>query len=341
MRNNQRSRLSHTILGFLSAAFGISLFLFTSLQSFSRSLFELYVYRNHINLSEDLRMQTYFWINTTGFIISVIFFVILFLIMLAQKISYLKTIIGGVHALRLKGLDYEVLVEGNDELAELAESINYLSRTERMLAEKERHLKEDREILIRSLSHDIRTPLTSMMSYTEYYLQKEDIGKEEIRKYLEIMLSKERKMKELTDLLLDETKISKERFEDGLFLIEQLVEEWEEDLEERFHCDIRIQRDKAFVGEFDIRDLRRLFGNLASNINKYANDKEKIVLDIFIEDTFLCIEQTNTKLQEIKDVDSHGLGLKNIESIANSYGGDMSISENEESFHIRIRLKVE
>lgn len=341
MRNNQRSRLSYTILGFLLAAFGISLFLFTSLESFSRSLFELYMYRNHISLREDLLIQTYFWIHTTSFVISVIFFVILFLLMLAQKISYLKTIIKGVHALRLNGLDYEVLVEGKDELAELAESINYLSKTERMLAEKERHLKEDREVLIRSLSHDIRTPLTSMLSYTEYYLQKGDISKEEMRKYLEIMLSKERKMKELTDLLLDEAKISKERFEDGLLLIEQLVEEWEEDLEERFRCDIRIQRDKTFVGEFDIRDLRRLFGNLASNINKYANDNEKISLEIFVEDTFLCIQETNMKLQEIKDVDSHGLGLKNIESIAHNYGGDVSISENTDSFYIKIRLKIE
>ena len=67
-------------------------------------------------------------------------------------------------------------IEGDNELKELAESINFLSETERRLRQLETELQAEKEQLIRDLSHDIRTPLTAMLSYSDYLGAERDIG---------------------------------------------------------------------------------------------------------------------------------------------------------------------
>ena len=73
--------------------------------------------------------------------------------------------IQGVEALRTHRMDFTMPIEGDNELKELAESINFLSETERRLRQLETELQAEKEQLIRDLSHDIRTPLTAMLSY--------------------------------------------------------------------------------------------------------------------------------------------------------------------------------
>lgn len=73
-----------------------------------------------------------------------------------------------MEALRTHRMDFTMPIEGDNELKELAESINFLSETERRLRQLETELQAEKEQLIRDLSHDIRTPLTAMLSYSDY-----------------------------------------------------------------------------------------------------------------------------------------------------------------------------
>ena len=160
----------------------IALLAFVFLYFASMAISETYLTRRGFALDQrQLRILTV-WIRSVCMAASAVVFVAVFLFLIGQKISYLLFIISGVEALRQRELDFEISVKGNDELTELAESINYLSLSQREINQKEQRLKEERETLIRSLSHDIRTPLTSILSYTEYMEGKKTLplhGKDE------------------------------------------------------------------------------------------------------------------------------------------------------------------
>ena len=72
-----------------------------------------------------------------------------------------------------------VPVEGNNELTQLAKSVNYLSQTQREVKQREQALSAEKEQFIRGLSHDIRTPLTSIMAYSELLAGEKAVAPEE------------------------------------------------------------------------------------------------------------------------------------------------------------------
>ncbi|MEE1038903.1 MAG: histidine kinase dimerization/phospho-acceptor domain-containing protein, partial [Eubacterium sp.] len=142
------------------------------------------------------------WIQNVSLGASVLIAVVLLLFLVGKKIAYLKKIILGVKALRTHRMDYKIPLEGNNEFTELAETINYLSKTELELKEKEEQLQNEKENFIRSLSHDIRTPLTSILSYSEYMNSKDTVTSDEVKEYVSLMQKKAQQIKTLTDQLL-------------------------------------------------------------------------------------------------------------------------------------------
>lgn len=130
-----------------------------------------------------------------------------------------------MEALRTHRMDFTMPIEGDNELKELAESINFLSETERRLRQLETELQAEKEQLIRDLSHDIRTPLTAMLSYSDYLGRKETLEQEEVQEYIALVQRKGQQIKALTDRLLDSGSRDLETIEDGKLLMEQLARE--------------------------------------------------------------------------------------------------------------------
>lgn len=337
-RHEGVTKLSREILGFLGISFLISLFLFAFLYWTAISISEIYFDTNGILPSEFDTSLLYSWVRNICSLAVFCFFIALFLTLLGQKFSYLREIIRGVDALRINRMDYEVLVEGHDELTELAERINYLSRTQRKLAEQERCIANERRQWIRALSHDIRNPLTAMLSYTEYLQKQEEPGAEELKTYLELVYRKTRIIKELTDRLLENSERKTELIEDGHMLMLQLAQEWADGLDERFELELDLHHCPKFSGHFDLSELHRIFDNLASNIEKYADDAKTVSLRVFKEDEKIHILQENAVKTEEGETESHGIGLSSVRHIVAAYGGDMEITEHEGRFQIRLTL---
>jgi len=257
-------------------------------------------------------------------------------------------------------MDFVMPLEGNNELTQLAETINYLSATEKQIREKERALQEEKEQFIRTLSHDIRTPLTSIMSYSELMLSQKSHALNESalpnkpeksqectllreKEQLELILKKAEQIKELTDILLDGGKRDPEFFEDARLLMEQLATEMEEALEGAAPTDsccfsTDFSKLQAFSGSFDVGELRRIFDNLTSNIMKYADLTRSVNLAIYLENQALVIRQENYKRVESAGIESHRVGLASIRHIAHNYGGTVRIRQDEAHFVIEIIL---
>ena len=323
----------------ISVATGLATYFF--LLSMAGPIVWNYCEENHIVLTEMQQIDIDYFIQNGSLLIAVILFLLVFLILMGRKLSYLQTILNGVEALRIHHMDYSIPIEGDNEFTELARSINYLSKTERELDEKEKELKQERELLIRALSHDIRTPLTSIRSYSELMAGKiegGEVSQEEMKEYIFLMQRKADQMKELTDQLLENSRHRPEWMEDGKLLMEQLVLEWEELLEDRFTCKINLTECPSFAGEMDIRGIRRIFDNLYSNIEKYADENVPVELTVGVEDGRLCIKQKNKKKKDAVYVESHQIGLLSIKSIAGNYGGSVIVRNEEDTFEIQIFL---
>lgn len=269
---------------------------------------------------------------------AVIIFLVLFLVFVGRKLSYIRKITEGIEALRTHRMDDQVPLDGNNELTELAQSINVLAETERQLKAAEQKMQEEKTAFIRGLSHDIRTPLTAILSYTEYMQSRKDLSVEELQEFLELTKRKAEQIKILTDQLLDNSMKQLEDIENGRLLMEQLAEEWMEMLEENFSCQIDCSQCPNFSGKFDIETLRRIFDNLASNVMKYADVSAPVYLEIGQTDGRIAIKQSNKTAAVPNIVESRGIGLESIRRIAEGYGGNINLTEATTTFNIEIIL---
>ena len=334
----KRCRLTHEILGLVCLCFALSLLLYVLITTFGGVLIEEYCFQNDIFMDEFDWYDVDNTLHGVGFCVSTVFFTVLFFALFGERLAYVRKITAGVDILRDGNYGEQVELRGNNELTELAQAVNYLSESERNLREKEKRLYEEREELIRTLSHDIRTPLTSVMSYTELLGQKETLTVEEQQEYRCLVAKKTEQIKKLTDILLDGGHREPEFFEDARLLFEQLADEFESELEDRFQISSELSFVTAFSGNFDVGDLRRIFDNIISNIKKYAEPAEIVELVISKTDTGVAIRQMNSVIKNKKSTESYKMGLYSIRRIAQNYGGTVEVRDENEKYEILITL---
>lgn len=337
-KEKKRNRLSFEILGLFAICLAVTVILYFFLAYCGIALVEDYCWSNQITPDENELYRMDMFVFSGSLLFSIAFFVVLFLLLFGDRLSYIKTITGGIDALQRGEYGYKLPIEGNNELTLLAEEINYLSESELRIREKETALREEREELIRTLSHDIRTPLTSILSYTELLSAKDSLSAEEQREYLSLVTKKAAQIKELTDILLDGGKRNVEHFENAKILFEQLVSELWEALESDFELKTDLSGCPAFSGCFDVQDMRRILDNLISNIQKYADPEETVELMIAKNEQGIMIRQKNAIRQAEKPTESFHMGISSIRRIVNHYGGSVSIADGNGRFEIIVIL---
>lgn len=267
--------------------------------------------------------------------VSALFFTLLFLILLGERLVYIKKISDAVSSVTDPDSAVELPLEGSNELADLARAINEMSRRDKELRKKEKELNEEREALVRSLSHDIRTPLTSVMSYSQLLLSKDGLDTE-AKGYADSIHRKAQQIKELTDVLLDGGKREITEIADIRLLCEQLLCDLTAELEDDFDIITDLKDCDKLPCKADISEIRRIFDNLASNISKYADGTKPVFIRISTDEKSLVIEQKNTVAD--KRSSGHGMGLRSIRRIASAYGGEVNVDA--ERFVIIIKLPI-
>ena len=322
-RTEKGRRLAGEILEFLAISLLISVFVFCFIYFTASSIADTYLMGRGIALNEEQSAVFDVWLGSICLIAVSLIFICLFLFLLGQRLAYLKTIIQGIKELEANEMNCRIPLEGEDELTRLAESIHYLAASQRE----------------RSLSHDIRTPLTSMLSYAEF-LRGKEMTAQEMEAFLDLVEGKAGQIRELTKQLVEWEGGIREEVEDIRILAEQLVVEWEEILEERFLLRIDLNGCGHLGGKLDIYGLRRVLDNLASNVEKYADPEKEVELTIWTEGKSLCLLQRNGIVQRQTFVgDSHRLGLENMRRVAGE--GGVQVRRAEGQFEIQVELRIE
>ena len=330
-------RLRREILGLLVLSAAAAVAVFCLLSAIALRLVDRYFTEALLTYTENQLIGAQMWTTNACILASVFFFAALLLLLLGRKLSYIGAITRGVEALQAHRLDFAVPEEGRNELTELARSINYLSARELELRKKEQALQQEREQLIRALSHDIRTPLTSILSYTEYLTAHPDCDPAQRQEYLGMMDRKAHQIRQLTDILLQGGSRQPERFEDGRFLLQQLADQMESELEDSFSFTADFTGCPAFAGTFDVAELQRIFDNLTSNIIKYADPAQPVQLTVSLQEGALTLRQTNA-VRPDHSAEGHRIGLLSIRRIAQHYGGTAEAVTKDGQFTVTVTL---
>ena len=195
-------------------------------------------------------------------------------------------IIRGIDKISSGELEYQVDTQYmyGDNLR-FAEAVNHIGDGIREAVNqsmKDERMKAD---LITNVSHDIKTPLTSIINYVDL-LKREQVQDEKVRGYIEVLDNKSQRLKQLTEDLVEASKISSGNIvlnmEDlnVVELLQQAMGEFTDRFEEKELKVVMSFSDTPCMIRADSRRMWRVIDNLLGNIYKYAMEKTRVYIEV-------------------------------------------------------------
>ncbi|MED4044445.1 HAMP domain-containing sensor histidine kinase, partial [Priestia aryabhattai] len=231
---------------------------------------------------------------------SVLIFFVLFLLWTRPITRYIKQIEEGINRIVNKDWTYSIPVKGKNELSFLAKNINWMTEQMRQRFEKERKVEQAKNELITNLSHDLRTPLTSIIGYLTLLKDKQYKNSEELEQYIQTTYGISFKLKNLLDELFEYTKLSLPDVDmqfqevDLSGVLYQLVGEYTPMFENRgLSVKVDIPNDAVFIS-IDIEKMIRVFDNLLSNAEKYSHESGDIEIVLYTNEKQVIARISNT-----------------------------------------------
>lgn len=276
-----------------------------------------------------------------------------------KRVKEFNAIKEGVKRVREGDLNYKIDVEGNGEFGKLASDINAI--TEGLHKAVENELKSERlkTELITNVSHDIRTPLTSIITYVD--LLKNEKDPEKTKEYIGVLEQKAQRLKTLTDDLFEAAKASSRsipvNFEkiNIVSLITQGLGELDDKIQE-LELDFKINKpiDEIFI-RADGNLLWRVIENLLSNIFKYALKGSRVYVNIEDLGSEVILVMKNISAYELnispdelmerfkrgdesRNSPGSGLGLSIAKSLVEIQNGSFNIEIDGDLFKAIIRF---
>lgn len=279
----------------------------------------------------------------------------------------LRHIISELHYIAEGNYDHRIPFELRGDLNRVVSSINGLVDSTVAAIEEERRIEQSKDELITNVSHDIRTPLTSIIGYLGLIEDRQYHSKEDLLKYTHIAYVKAKQMKSLVEDLFEYTKvrqpdtpISTTTF-DMVQLLEQLAIEFELEAS-RKSVEIQVQSDcPQILMTGDTDKLVRVFNNLITNALKYGKNATLIMITIEKIGTEVVVSVKNNgkmipkhaldalfnrfyRVEESRSQETggSGLGLAIAQSIIALHGGYIYAKSNQQwtSFIIHLPLGI-
>ncbi|MBQ2238578.1 MAG: HAMP domain-containing histidine kinase [Lachnospiraceae bacterium] len=250
------------------------------------------IYKDHIFESEHLKeilnkpflSEKMYMDMIFSFVFVIIFFALYYLLISRKMVDGLRSISKSVEQMKEGNFDITLDLDGNDEVSVLARSVLEMSDEIKAMMEKQKRLEQEKDDLITSVAHDLRTPLTSILGYLDLILYNQEISMEEKVKYLTIVNKKSLQLKKLIEELFDYTKYSKNQMIpkkiklDITKFMEQIVEEFYPSFYEN-HIEVCTNfPTKSIFIDADGDLLARAIGNILNNAVKYGADGKQIII---------------------------------------------------------------
>lgn len=216
--------------------------------------------------------------------------------------------------------------------------------------------------LITNVSHDIKTPLTSIINYVDL-LKQEDIQNEKVKEYIGILDNKSQRLKKLTEDLVEASKVSTGNISLNLEniniveLIKQALGEFEDKFKKRGLEAILTCEENEIRIEADNRYMYRIIENLFSNISKYALENSRVYVDIKRAQKSVIIEMKNISKDRLnisadelmqrfvrgdksRNTEGSGLGISIAQNLTELQGGEFRLKLDGDLFKVELEWKI-
>ncbi len=282
-------------------------------------------------------------------------------ILFIKGVSYFNLIFIATNELAVGDLERELSVPGKSFLAVLAQNINGLKQGVKTSLNEQAKSERLKTELITNVSHDLRTPLTSIITYTDL-LKMEGTTEEDKLAYLEIIDRKSKRLKVLIDDLFEVSKMASGNVDleletvDLVQLLQQTLAEHEVAMNNS-SLQFRISYAEAPVYALvDGKKLWRVFDNLIENVLKYALDNSRVYIVVRTDRNQAFIEFKNVSKFELSEnidelferfkrgdtarqTEGSGLGLAISKSIVDLHNGSLKLETDGDLFKVSIVLK--
>jgi len=277
-----------------------------------------------------------------------------------SKVRKFQTIQEGLKVAKTGDYDFKINIDGEGEFSRLADDINSITSGLKTAVQSEVKSEKLKTELITNVSHDIKTPLTSIISYVDL-LKREGLSSPNASKYLDVLDRKSNRLKILTEDLFEAAKATSGSIEPDFervnvnALISQILGELDEKIHEsKLTFKVTSSGGRVFA-RADGRLLSRVMENLLSNIFKYALQESRVYIDISQTEKDVSVSFKNISAYELnipvdelmerfkrgdesRSSEGNGLGLAIAKSLMEIQEGILELSIDGDLFKAEIRL---
>ena len=293
-------------------------------------------------------------------------FSLTFLLLQRKSIRYIGKIAAAIQNISEGDLNIQVEVEGDDEFAMMAASLNRMEADIRELMDKERESERTKNELITNVAHDLRTPLTSIIGYLELLSRGMPMEEEMRQKYIDIAYTKAKRLEKLIEDLFGFTKMNCGKIAmhvgrvDIVKLLGQLLEEFYPSFADKGLTYELTSNVPSLEITADGNLLARLFDNLINNAIKYGAEGKKVLVKIEAEEEVVSVSVVNfgyvipegelplifNKFYRVEQSRSTatggtGLGLAIVKNIVDMHGGTISVTSDLNGTVFQVKLKID
>ena len=275
-----------------------------------------------------------------------------------KKTAYLNRILAATNDMAAGHLTQAIPVKGKSQLAKHATNLNNLREGVRVSINEQAKSERLKTELITNVSHDLRTPLTSIITYTDL-LKDESLTAEERAKYVGILDQKSQRLKTLIEDLFEVSKMAsgnlemvKQRVDLNQLIQQALAEHAEEFVEQDLHVRTTLPEEPVYA-LVDGQKWWRVLDNLLINVWKYSLPGTRVYVNLQQVGSNARIVLKNVARYELGDTtdelferfkrgdasrqtEGSGLGLAIAQSIVELHGGRMEVEVDGDLFKVTI-----
>ncbi len=248
------------------------------------------------------------------------------------------------------------------DMKDHAENINNINDGIAKAVEERMKSERFKTELITNVSHDIKTPLTSIINYVDL-LEKEEIENETAKEYVSVLSRQSARLKKLIDDLLEASKASTGNISVNLtqlelgILLSQALGEYDEKFSNSNLQVVLNKTDEQLLVMADNRHIWRVFDNILNNIAKYAQPNTRVYIDAKRNDKMAEISFRNISKDPLnisgdelmerfvrgdssRNTEGSGLGLSIAKSLTEVQNGNLDIKIDGDLFKVRLSFPL-
>ncbi len=280
-----------------------------------------------------------------------------------NRLAYIDEIIEGTEKIKNGDINHKIKLRDNNSLTILAENINNLSDGLENAIEETLKSERMKTELITNVSHDLKTPLTSIINYVDLIKKEENVQPEYLNDYINILDNKSKRLKNLIEDLFEASKASSgnidlniEKLDLNQLLRQSIGENEEKLIESNLSLKLNIPKEPVYIN-CDGRRMYRVFENLLVNISKYSHENTRVYVDMVVNENQVFVSMKNISAYELnfeaseilerfkrgdlaRNTEGSGLGLAIARDLVQLQGGKLGVQIDGDLFKVELSFNT-